>query len=472
MTKVNLLSGAYEARSVIAGAQRCVNLYSEKNQEDAKAPTTHYPTPGFDELAGFFPAGHWRGFFLAQNGELFGVCSSRLVHINDRWEITELGVLRTAGQRPVKMKDNGQDLLVVDGSPFGYTVNLKTHDFATIDDAQYFYGGTHVDFMDTFTVVAEPNSRTFRVSDSNTLVFSPLKFAQKSGRTDKLVGLIIVHREIWLIGESSTEVWFNSGDSFPFQLVPGAFLETGCCAPYSIANHGNSILFLSKDPNGQALVALSKGYAISRVSTRAMEDVFSKFKKLDDAVGICYQFKGHLFYALTFPSANQTWVYDLIEESWHEETWGDLNGTEARFRFSAIAFAYGRLVAGDRENGKLYFLDSANAAAIGGPIKRLRALPVISNEAQRISEPVLLVDMDVGDLAGQENFITLRQSDNFGKSWGSKILQNMGARGAYDTQIQFTQLGSARNRVFELSWSGEGVSALNGVSIAPDPADA
>ena len=467
-----LLGGAYEARSVIAGAQRCVNLYTEKNPEDAKAPTTHYPTPGFSSLAANSPTGNWRKLYLTRDKQLFGVCSSRLVKIDDRWNLTEVGVLKTAGQKPVDISDNGIDMLIVDGSPFGYTVNLETLEFEVIGEDQNFFGGVSVDYIDTFFVVSEPNSRTFRVSLSNSVEFDPLFFADKTGRSDKLVGLITAHREIWLIGESTTEVWFNAGDPvFPFQIVSGAFVEAGCCAPASIASHGNAILFLSKDDKGQAIVAMSKGYQLERVTTRAIESEFSKFKKVDDAIGLCYQFKGHLFYMLTFPSANQTWVYDLVEGLWHEEVWTDTNGAERRVRPSAVTFAFGKLVAGDRENGKLYFLDANNLAAIGGPLKRLRSMPVISNEGQRINEPVLLVDMEVGEMPTGDHFITLRQSDNFGKTWDDGIIQTLGARGAYDTTIQYRNLGIGRNRVFELSWHGEGPSALNNVLIEPDASD-
>lgn len=52
MPKVPLITGAYTARSVIAEAQRCINLYIEKNpDEDAVFPFTHYPTPGLEFLA-------------------------------------------------------------------------------------------------------------------------------------------------------------------------------------------------------------------------------------------------------------------------------------------------------------------------------------------------------------------------------------------------------------------------------------
>jgi hypothetical protein len=78
-----LLSGAYEARSIIASAQRCVNLYPQVNQMEsfqmmptlAGAPTiiTHYPTPGLTLLA-TAATNVWRCLYPASNGTLYGVC--------------------------------------------------------------------------------------------------------------------------------------------------------------------------------------------------------------------------------------------------------------------------------------------------------------------------------------------------------------------------------------------------------------
>lgn len=50
MPRIPLLGAAYEAQSVIANAQRCINLYPEANQKDSSVPLTHYPTPGLDPI--------------------------------------------------------------------------------------------------------------------------------------------------------------------------------------------------------------------------------------------------------------------------------------------------------------------------------------------------------------------------------------------------------------------------------------
>jgi len=81
--QISLLSGAYEARSIIASAQRCVNLYPQVNQlesfqgvpQTAGTPTliTHYPTPGLTLLAQA-TSNCWRCLYMATNGTLYGVC--------------------------------------------------------------------------------------------------------------------------------------------------------------------------------------------------------------------------------------------------------------------------------------------------------------------------------------------------------------------------------------------------------------
>jgi hypothetical protein len=468
MPPVTLLGGAYEARSVIAGAQRCVNLYPEKNPQDSKSPVTHYPTGGFDQLARYFTQSGFRGCYQPRRdaNKLFAVCGSRLLYIDDRFERTTIGHLKTAGRKSVSFADNGSQMLIVDGSPYGYVVDLETLELTTINEDYNFYGGSRVCLIDTYFVVAEPGSPVFRISAAGNATFDALDFAQKSGKSDPLVGAASTHRELWLIGEKSTEVWTNVGDVFPFQIVNGAFIESGCVAPASIASHGNAILWLSKDDNGQAIVAMTEGYRVRRVTTRAIEDKFTSMAKINDAIGMVYQFKGHLFYALTFPSANQTWVYDLVEDMWHEEVWSDGNGKENRIRAAAIAFAFGRVMMMDRQNGRIYFMDESNSAAIGGPIKRLRSTPVISQEGLQIREPQLKVDIEVGSLPAGAN-LTLRHSGNYGKTWSDGVIRSLGGSGEYDKQIIFNNLGQGRNRVFEVSWDGEGPTALNNVSISP-----
>ena len=44
--------------------------------------------------------------------------------------------------------------------------------------------------------------------------FDPLAIAGKSGYPDFLVGCIVMHREIWLIGTLTTEIWYDAGHAW------------------------------------------------------------------------------------------------------------------------------------------------------------------------------------------------------------------------------------------------------------------
>jgi hypothetical protein len=464
MPPVNLLTGSYMARSVIANAQRCLNLFPEKNPEDAKAPFTCYPTPGLTKLGVCPNRAPYRGIYSASNGKVYAVVGQRLYYIRDNWSFEQLGVL-SSRVRPVSMVDNGIELVIVDG-PYGYRVDLTTNVFSSNMGAN-FLGADKVGYLDTFLLFNQPNTGNFYVSESNSVVFDSLDIARKTAFPDRLVSLAVVHREIWLIGETTSEIWANTGaGDFQFEIVQGAFIEHGCVAKYSVAQHGDYLFWLSKDKDGYALVVAGAGQVARRISTRAIEHAITEYSKIDDSIGLTYQFKGHVCYMLTFPTAQRTWVYDMTEELWHEEAWTDSDGDEYEHRANAMAFGYGRNLVGDRQDGTLFELNPKDYTNNGLPIKRLRSMPTLSNEDKRVSYTRFIASMEVGTILDDSDpQVSLRFSDNYGVSWSDPVLNTLGRIGAHETSLLWTRLGSGRNRVFELSWALPARTALNGAFV-------
>ncbi len=279
-----------------------------------------------------------------------------------------------------------------------------------------------------------------------------------------------MHREIWLLGQKTSEVWFNSGAAdFTFQILPGVFVEHGCAAIYSVAKADLSTFWLGKDLQGQYIIFEGTNYAAKRVSNHALENELQGYAVVNDAIGFTYQQNGHTFYFLTFPTADKTWVYDLATHLWHEWLWTDDNGAEHRTRVQTSAFAYGVNVAGDWETGDLILLDLETLTDQGGPIVRRRGFPHLVSDGDRVIYRQFIADMQVGTQPGllvdDEPQVSLRWSDTRGASWGSPITMGMGATGQYNRQIQAQRLGMARDRVFELFWSAEMQTALNGAYI-------
>lgn len=467
MPRIALKTGAYQARSVIANAQRSVNLYAEANPDDAPCPFTYYPTPGLTTLATPTP-GRGRGLYRASNGTLYAVVGQTVYSVSPAWVMTALGSLSSGATTPVSMADNQTTLVVVDGSASGYTVNLTTQAFAAISSTA-FYGSDRVDFQDTFFVFNRPKSGQFYSSLSNTVTFDPLYFATKIGASDKLAGVASVHRELWLLGERTSEIWVNSGaSSFPFAIMDGAFIHHGCASVYSICQLGEALFWLSQDKDGGTVVLKGEGYKAQRVSTHAIETALSSYATVADAVGWTYQQEGHQFYVLTFPTADKSWCFDVATGQWHERVWIDGDGAEHRHRGIAAAFSYGVNVCQDWETGKLYQLSLDVYTDDGSPIVRRRGFPHMGSEGNRVYYSQFLADLAVGRAPlsiTQPPQIFLRYSDTRGETWGNPIAEDLGATGDYYHSVQFNRLGYARDRVFELFWSAALKTALNGAFI-------
>ncbi|SFF76749.1 hypothetical protein [Methylobacterium sp. yr596] len=491
MPRITLTGGAYQSRSVIASAQRSVNLFPEQNPlpGDAPVPVTHYPRPGLRRIAVPPYIGPCRALYTASNGDLYTVLAGRVFYINDRYEFQPIGQI-VDGVGNISFADNGQAIVFCDGAR-AYVIDMASRQMGQIT-SKAFLGSAFVVYLDTFFVFHEPETAKFYISLSqpsyDNLVngtipdgatyaaFDPLDIARKAGSADNIVALATVHRELWVIGAQTSEVWANTGAAdFAFQIVPGAFIDHGCAAPASVVTQDVSVFFLSKDRQGQGIVVQGQGYSVVRISTHAIEAEFQAYGRIDDAIGYCYQQQGHAFYVLQFPTANRTWAYELATKQWHELAWMDDNGGLNRHRARCVAFAYGRNLAGDWQNGTLYAIDPNVFTDDGRPILCLRTFPHLIDDGRRVSYEYFTADMQSGTLEGSTAddppMLSLRYSDDRGASYSDPLLEPIGPAGDYLSAPTWFRLGMARDRVFELSWSAPIRTALNGAFIGTSRAD-
>lgn len=483
MEGIPLLTGAYQAKSIIASAQRCINLYLEGNPQGVKAPmpTTHYQRPG--KITRWTPPvlGRGRGLYRASNGNLFAIVNDTVYFINPAYGYNVIGVIET-GTTPVSMADNGvtggAQIALVDGTTTGYFINMNTYAFAPIVDPMgVFTGADVVSYLETFFIFnTVPNTQNFVISQPNSLTFDALDVAAKSAYADNLITLGVRSKELWLFGDNnSTEPWILSGAlDFPFEAMPSTFLPYGCAAKYSQIFADTSLFWISINAQGRAIFVKSEGYVPKRISTHAIENIVQKFTTISDAIGQAFQIEGHTFVVWNFPTDNKTLVYDLATDQWAEWAYTDDNGNLNRDRACFYASAYNKNFAQDWETGQVYELNGDIYDDDGHVVTYVRGFPCLEKGLNRVTHTMLRAYMECGtesDPNADPPVVLLFISDDNGRSFYDPLELPLGRQGEYDNVAQATRLGQARTRVYELVWSTNDKQSLNGIYVDADEDD-
>jgi hypothetical protein len=458
--KSPILGSAYVARSVNAADNRCVNLFPEVVAEGGQMPAFLNRAPGlkFQQTIGTGPI---RALWAHQTqGTDFYVVSGQQVFKLSSLTGTPtlLGTVTGTGQ--VSIADNG-DQIIFACNPDAFVYTESTNTFAQVTDPD-FPGAVTVGYLDGYFVFNPPNSQKIYVTSLlDGTQIDPLDFASAEGSPDGVVGLIVDHREVWVFGTDSTEVWYNAGAAdFPLVRIQGAFNEIGCVAPYSIAKLDNSVFWLGCDARGQGIVYRAAGYVGQRVSTHAIEWQIQQYEDMSDAVAYTYQQDGHAFYVLNFPTGDTTWVLDVAAGVWHERA--DFSeGLFSRHRANTQCNFDGHTVVGDFENGNVYTFDLTTYADNSQPQKWLRswrALPTGQNNLKRTAQHGLQVmfESGVGLNTGQgsDPQVMLRWSDDGGHTWSNEHWVSIGKIGGYGQRAIWRRLGMTmklRDRVYEIS---------------------
>jgi hypothetical protein len=466
--KIPLNSGAYSARSEIANAQTCENLYPEINPEDASPgePVTHYPRPGLRPLAFAPDPGRGRGIFATSDGSLYAIVKGSVYFVDAGFGFQKLGNIDDL-LTPVSMSNNNQTAVLVDGTVKGYTVDLASKAFAQIvDGTGTFTGSVRVDYCDTFLIFATPNTTNWYISLSNQVAFNALNQAGKTSYPDNIGTLAFNLRQVWLFGErASTEPWFLTGAAdFPYEEWPNVFIPYGIEAKYSLAQADIYLFWLTRNKQGQRIIVRNEGQAAIAVSTRAVEAEIAKYADASDAIGYTFQQNGHTFYGIWFPSADAEWRYDLATKQWHKVTSLDADGVKHRGRTPFVAQAYGMIIGQDWETGQLYELAANTFTDNGQPIAYVRAFPHVLDEAKELTASSFILNFEGTQLdenADPPPQVSVRLSKDGGVSFGNARQKTL-VPGKPRNILRWRSWGMGRDLVFEASWSFNGFGVLQG----------
>ena len=494
MADFGFVGPSYEAPSIYQEAQECINFYPEIDplkQAGQRGVVALYPTPGLvkkyqliqEEVRGMraLSGGNW----------LIVVAGANVYSIDTSDVITVVGTLTTSNGY-VSITDNqttnnGLTAYIVDG-PNRYTWEAKGSIFSQLPTSDGpWVGGTICGTVDNYIFYNQPNTQNWAVTNLG-VTTSPAQYGSKDGSPDNLVSMIVDHRQVYLLGEVTSEVWIDTGSqiagltTFPFSRISGTSMQHGVAAAFSVARFAESFMFVSRDTRGQAIIGGINGYTFQRLSTHAVEQTLIGVN-LSNAIAYTYQIEGHEFYVVTFPDANLTWVYDLASQMWHKWLSVDNYNNYYRHRSNCAAFFNGMNLVGDYENGKVYQLDNTVYTDDGNKIRRLRRAPHLVTDLQRqyFSELQIQFQPGVGLNDNSSNLINgylaiagigiageavagsnpqqdpgvtpqamLRWSNDGGSTWSNEHWTSIGKMGKYANRAIWRRLGWSRDRIYEV----------------------
>jgi hypothetical protein len=294
----------------------------------------------------------------------------------------------------------------------------------------------------------EPDSGRFFGSDLGDVTsYDALNFATAEGAPDNAVGMKVDHRQVFLPGTKSCELWENTGiPGFPYERMINGFIELGCLNGRTVAKLDNSIFWLANDYTVRRL----QGATPQRISEHWIEARL-RASSVDAAKAYTCTFDGHLTYELSVPEA--TFVYDVTTQKWHERE--DFGASNWKWRFPTEFD--GRMLVGDRTSNAIGYLDFGTYDDAGDVLRMAWTYQPVYAEAARAFHKRLeiVVETGVGLTSGQgsDPEIMLDYSDDGGRTWKSLPNRKLGKIGEYRQRVTWYALGSARERVYRAAVS-------------------
>lgn len=451
---------SYADRSLPVDAEEAINLYVEKVESGAGLNQAVLRTvPGRSRWS-TLPDGPVRALFAADN-RAFCVAGAGLYEVFSNGAYTSLGPVER-DDNPAAITSNGQNgnqLFIVSGG-YGYILSLTTGTLTGPLGGGFPSNARGAGHVDTYFLTRSGNAvHASPLNDG--LTWSASSKAQRSIASDDLQSFLVDdHRVLWYIGSKTSEPWYNAALSpFAFTPVPSAFMGHGTCAPDAVVRFDNSVFLIGQNENGDRYAFLiGSGYTAQRISTHSVEQAWRSYSTVFDARAWVYSEAGHVFVVVTFPTANATWCYDASTQLWHRR--GRWNTARAQYDADDGAchcYAFGKHLVGSRTNGLIYDQSSDVYTDDSAPIRWLRRAPYVTADRRWLTFDrfELLAETGVGLSTGQgsDPLVSMRYSDDGGRTWSAERLRTMGALGQYTTTIEWRRMGRSRQRVFEVAGS-------------------
>lgn len=328
----------------------------------------------------------------------------------------------------------------------GGVVTLE--DFPSVGGA----GASSVAYHRGFWLAVEAGTDKVYVQIPGDTTWDALSFSSAEFAPDPLVAVRSRGDQIVLPGTSSFEVFALSGNATdPIVPYGGLSFKIGCRSRYAAVICGDTLIFV--DNTGG--VRRFDGGAPKLISGPGLSEQI-RAVSASDLRAWYFTADGHQFYVLTLGSSG-TWVYDLA------------GGGDQWTTFESLGYDYWRAqlgcqvgdvtLAGDNLEAKVWRLDQTRRTD-GDDTFTVKFCAMVEGAEVPIPCANVALLCDLGDVPregqGSAPVISMRFSDNRGKTFGRPLERPLGVTGDFTAIPKWNGLGDIPpllGRIFEFSVS-------------------
>lgn len=385
-------------------------------------------------------------------------------------EIVRLGVIGD-GSSPVSIVDAGgesgsdipQKIIIADGSTM-YSVDMDTQAFVSLGNAvpqrpsKLAFLDARVYMCGTSQNDGSPSQRVYWSAINRPDQWGELDFVSASIKSDPVLAVAVAGNYLWMIGPETYEIWQTTSSSgtlySPIRKVSGVASGVGTVSGDSVASIASSVFFVGGGETGRLHIyeGGSNG-SIGVISTDAMSQEFATYGSLDDAVGMAWSDDGQVYYSVTFPGADVTWVYNVGQRYWHKRK-STRDAEQHRWKITCISPAYSMIIGANGETGELYHVSRHYNDDDGEPIVRRRVAPHLRSNGKLLRHASLELDLECGNALpygqGSDPQVMLCALDGAGRIRREPRWKSSGTQGMYRRRVKWNRLGTAVDRCYEI----------------------
>ena len=260
-------------------------------------------------------------YYWAEQSCILASSNAKIYSISDAGVVTDrtTNAVGSNADYPPIFAGDGTYVWIASGGAM-VTITGAGGKTTTVVDVHAPTSVSHVAYLDGYILANTRGSGKVSFTDPVTRTdWDSIDYVFAESDPDNVIALHTMWQEVFMFGNRSVEVWYNDGVT-PFARIPGAKIEMGCVAAYTVCMAQGVIYWLN---DRRRLV---------RLMGRQPEVMFSPYQKVIDKMTIVYNAKlfafeveGKEWLILTFPTENISFCIDTKSGNWYQ--WGKWNSS-------------------------------------------------------------------------------------------------------------------------------------------------